>query len=218
MRPERLALFAALVTLSSACPAKVDPPPQPMVMEVPDAGPAGLARSARGNLRFKGPERLTGDFAAALGLRPEEVCSELGKYPCLSVHNVALGGVDPYGPGLYEPSGVTAVTTPLVVERIAWSACSQRVDKDLVASANAVVFRGLPMTGQKLTNADGPEVTAIIGELTHRALAREPYTNEVATYVKLAKDIEATGTAEPAREWMLSVCFAVLSSTESVFY
>lgn len=215
MRPERLVVFAALVAWSSGCPGKVEPLPQPMVMDVPDSG---LARSARGNLRFKGPERLTGGFATALSIRPDEVCSEVGRYPCVAVHNVALGGVDPYGPGLYEPSGVTAVTTPLVVERIAWSACAQRVDKDLVAGPNAVVFRGLPMTGPKLTNPDGPEVTAIIGELTRRVLAREPYTNEVAAYVKLAKDIEATGTVEPARSWMQAVCFAVLSSNESVFY
>jgi hypothetical protein len=209
-------LFGALVALATACPAKVDPLPPPVVMETPDAG--SIAHAPRGSLRFKGPERLNGDVAAALGLMPDEVCSELGKFGCATVHNVVLGGVDPYGLGLYEASGVTAVTTPLAVERLVWSACSQRVDKDLVAPANAVVFRGLSMSGPKLANADGPEVAAVIGELTRRGLAREPYANEVARYVKLAKDIEGTGSAEPARDWMLGVCFAVLSSAESVFY
>jgi len=219
VRPERLSLFAALLVLSSACPGKIiEPPPPPVVvMETPDAG--SLSRSARGNLRFKGPERLTTDFSAALGLRPEQVCTELGQYQCATlVHNVALGGVDPYGPGLYEPSGVTAVTTSLVVDRIAWSACTKRVDLDLVSPANAVVFRGLTMTGPKLTNAEGPEVTTAIGELTHRVLQRDPYANEIARYQKLAKDIEATGNDEPGRAWMQAVCFAVLSSAESVFY
>ncbi len=218
MRPERLSLFAALLLLSSACPGKIiEPPPPVVVMETPDAG--SLARSARGNLRFKGPERLTADFSAALGLRPEDVCTELGRYQCATlVHNVALGGVDPYGPGLYEPSGVTAVTTSLVVDRIAWSACTKRVDLDLVAPGNAVVFRGLSLTGPRLTNAEGPEVTTAIGALTQRALQRDPYANEVARYVKLARDIEATGNAEPGRAWMQAVCFAVLSSAESVFY
>ena len=37
-------------------------------------------------------------------------------------------------------------------------------------------------------------------------------------YVKLARDLEATGTPEPARAFMQSLCFSVLSSTESVFY
>lgn len=218
MRPERLSLFAALLAVSSACPGKIiEPPPPVVVMETPDAGT--LARSARGNLRFKGPERLTADFSAALGLRADEVCTELGQYQCTTfVHNVALGGVDPYGPGLFEASGVTAVTTPLVVDRIAWSACTKRVDLDLVAPANAVVFRGLTMSGAKLANAEGPEVTQAIGELTHRALQRDPYANEIARYVKLAKDIEATGNVEPGRAWMQAVCFAVMSSAESVFY
>ena len=30
--------------------------------------------------------------------------------------------------------------------------------------------------------------------------------------------IETTGNAEPAKSWMQSVCFAILSSTESIFY
>lgn len=216
MRLERSTLFLCALVVSACPPAKVDPPPPPMVMEQPDAG--GLARSVTGNLHFKGPERLNTDFAAALELQPEEVCKELGQYACVGVHNLALGGVDPYGPGVYEASPVTAVTTPLVVERLAWGACAQRVDKDLVAPSRAVVFRGVPMTGPKLTNADGPEVVAVIGEMVRRGLAREPYENEVTRYVQLAKDLEASGTAEPAREWMRSLCFAVLSSTESVFY
>ncbi len=215
MRPELSTVVVALL-LSACPPAKVDPPPPPVVMEQPDAG--GLARSVTGNLRFKGPERLNADFAAALELQPADVCKELGQYACVGVHNLAMGGVDPYGPGVYEPSPVTAVTTPLVVERLAWGACAQRVDKDLVAPSSAVVFRGLPMTGPRLTKPDGAEVVAIIGEMTRRGLLREPYENEVTRYVQLAKDLDGSGTAEPARAWMVSLCFAVLSSSESVFY
>jgi hypothetical protein len=218
VRPERLVAFAALLALATGCPGRIiEPPPPPVVVDTPDAG--SLARSARGNLRFKGPERLQADFAAALELAPTEVCSELGQYQCATlVHNVALGGVDPYGPGLYEPSGVTAVTTPLVVDRLAWSACTKRVDLDLATPANAAVFRGVPMANGKLTNPDGQEVSNLVVDLTRRALSRDPYANEVARYVKLARELEAAGSAEPARVWMQSVCFAVLSSTESVFY
>lgn len=218
MRPERLVLLAATLALGVGCPGKITEPSQPvMVMELPDAG--SLARSARGNLRFKGPERLTNDFSNALGLNADEVCTELGQYQCAGlVHTVALGGVDPFGRGLYEPSGVTAVTTPLVVDRMAFSACTRRVDKDLATPGAALIFKGLPQTGAKLANVDGPELTTAIGELTHRALQRDPYTNEVARYLQLAKDIEASGNAEPARAWMQAVCFAVLSSAESVFY
>jgi hypothetical protein len=58
----------------------------------------------------------------------------------------------------------------------------------------------------------------VVGELTRRALVRDPYAPELTRYVQLAKDIEATGSAEPARAWLQAVCFAILSSTESVFY
>lgn len=218
MRPERLLVFAAVVALGAACPARMMEPPPPVVviMETPDAG--GVATSARGNLRFKGPERLTNDFAAALSIPVTDLCAELGQYPCAAVHTIALGGVDPYGKGLYETPGITAVTTPLVVDRVAWSACAKRVELDLVSPSSAVLFRSVPMTGPKLTNPEGGEVAAVIGLLTQRALQRDAYANEVARYVKLAKDIEASGNAEPARAWMQSVCFAVLSSAESVFY
>lgn len=217
MRPERLLVLTSLLAMATGCPGRIiEPPVPPIVVDTPDAG--SLARSARGNLRFKGPERLQADFAAALELLPADVCTELGQYQCATfVHNVALGGVDPYGPGLYESSGITAVTTPLVIDRLAWSACTKRVDLDLATPANAQVFRGVPLANGKLTNPEGQEVSSLIVDLTRRGLARDPYANEVARYVKLAKDLEAT-SAQPARAWMQSVCFAILSSAESVFY
>lgn len=181
--------------------------------------PANVASSARGNLRFKGPERLGSDIAAALELSPEAVCTELGLYQCTSmVHNVALGGVDPYGTGLYEASGITSLTTPLVVERVVLSACLKRVEADLTDPSAAVVFGGIPVSDGKLANPDGAEVRGAIVQLTQRALQRDPYENEVARLVQLAKDIEATGTAEPARAFMQASCYAILSLPEAVFY
>lgn len=211
-------LFVTVLALGigPSCADKVTAPPDPELLE-PPSGP--VARSARGNLRFKGPERINQDFAAALELRPDAVCLELGQYSCTGlVHNVALGGVDPYGPGLYESSGVTASTTPLAVERVAWAACTQRVDTDLATPAASVIFREVPLTGKKLASPDGAEVRGVIGLLTQRVLLRNPYRNEVERYVRLAKDIEFTGNTEPARAWMQAVCFAILTSTESVFY
>lgn len=211
MRPDRLVLLASLGLVLGACPG--DAPPT--VMDPPTAP---VAR-ARGNLRFKGPERLQNDLAAALELPQDAVCAELGLYPCASfVHNVALGGVDPYGAGLYERSGATAVTTPLVVERIAWSACTRRVEADLEKPAAAVVFRGVPLQGGKLADPGGEAVRGAVAQLTQRALQRDPYTIEVARYAQLARDIEAAGQADPGRAWMQAVCFAVFSSAEAVFY
>ena len=206
----------SIAVLCLACNDGTEVPPNPDPVE-PPSGP--VARSARGNLRFKGPERINADFAAALDLHAESVCTELGLYPCTSmVHNVALGGVDPYGPGLYESSGVTASTTPLVIDRIAWAACTLRVHSDLGTPAAATIFKDIPQVGKKLANPDGVEVRGLITLLTQRALLRNPYRNEVERYIELAKAIEATGNAEPAKSWMQSVCFAILSSTESIFY
>ena len=92
------------------------------------------------------------------------------------------------------------------------------MDTDLAAPATAVIFRGVPLAGKKLASPDGPEVRGVIGLLTQRALLRNPYRNEVERYVRLATDIESTGNAEPARAFMQAVCFAILTSTESVFY
>lgn len=207
MRHKYLLVVASLGWLAASCTTEDSYlPPQ-------------LATSSRGNLRFKGPERLNTDIATALELPPDVVCTELGMYQCTSaVHNVALGGVEPYGTGLYEPSGVTSSTTPLVVERVAWSACTQRVTTDYADLGAAVIFRGIQLNAGKLASPDGPEVRAAITQLVQRVLLREPTDSEVARFVKLAKDIEATGNAEPARAFMQAVCFAVVSSAEAVFY
>ena len=212
----RLNKLLPLSALCLACNGGAEAPPEPVPVDPPSGQ---VARSARSNLRFKGPERINADFAAALELRPESVCSELGQYPCTSVvHNVALGGVDPYGPGLYESSGVTASTTPLVIDRIAWAACTLRVNTDLGTPTAAVIFKDIPQAGKKLANPDGAEVRGLVTQLTQRALLRNPYSNELERYVQLAKDIEATGNSEPAKSWMQSVCFAILSSAESILY
>jgi len=101
VRHNYLLLLSGLLGLAASCSSNEEAYLPPL-----------LSNSARGNLRFKGPERLNSDVAAALELPPDAVCTELGMYQCTSaVHNVALGGVDPYGTGLYEPSGVTASTT-----------------------------------------------------------------------------------------------------------
>src|SRR5262245_47874324 len=96
-----------------------------------EGGPDSALVSNKANVRFKGAERLRNAVAQALSLDPGEVCNELGKYSCAdAVHTVALGGVDPYGAGLYEPFPDTAASTPLVVERLVLSACVLRAKRD----------------------------------------------------------------------------------------
>jgi hypothetical protein len=179
-----------------------------------------VAPSSRNNLRFKNPEQLTAHFAAALSLPPEQVCNELGQYPCTSsVHTVALGGVEPYGLGFYEPLPFTGVTTPIAVDRVALAACGQRVTLDVTTPSAAVIFGGIKLDPQgRLASREGAPVKNAITALYQRALLRDPTEAEVGTLVQLATDIESTGSVTPGRDWMKAACFAVLSSAESVFF
>nr|WP_225937425.1 hypothetical protein [Myxococcus sp. RHSTA-1-4] len=171
-------------------------------------------------MRFKGPERLTLDFAAALSLPPDQVCNELGQYPCTTfVHNVTLGGVDPYGNGLYEPLPATGVTTPIAVDRVALAACARRVGLDAAAPSSAVIFRGITLDGQgRLASRDGQPVRDAITALYQRGLLRDATETEVGAWVRLSVDVEAAGSPSPGRDWMTAVCFGILSSAESVFF
>ncbi len=228
MRPDFLRVFL----LSSACVLSACPSPSPSGPDAgtppvdsgtPDSGtpdPTEVPRSSRNNLRFKGPERLTLDFAVALSLPPEQVCNELGQYPCTTaVHTVALGGVDPYGLGFYEPLPHTGATTPIAVDRVALAACIRRVTLDVSSPSEAVIFGGIGLDAQgRLTNREGEPVKNAITSLYQRALLRDPTQNEVGTLVQLAADIEASGSPAPGQDWMKSACFAVLSSAESVFF
>ncbi len=183
-------------------------------------GDGGFARSAKASVRFKGPERLGADLAASLGLAPSAVCNEFGQYSCTAVvHVVALGGVDPYGHSVYEPATVTGSTTPLVVDRVVLSACIARVKADLETPASALVFKNVALGADgQIQNPDGAEVRAAVTELAQRAWLRDPSEAEVAAFVQLARDVEATGTAEPGKAFMQAACLAAFSSAEALFY
>ena len=224
MRPDFLRVFL----LSSACVLSACPSPSP---SGPDAGtppPADsgtgstgeVAPSSRNHLRFKNPEQLTAHISAALSLPPEQVCNELGQYPCTTyVHTVALGGVEPYGVGLYEPLTTTGVTTPIVIDRLALAACVRRVSLDVTTPAEAILFKGIEIDARgRLANRDGAPVRDALTSLYQRALLRDPTEAEVGTLSQLSTQVESTGSQTPGRDWMVASCFAVLSSAESVFF
>jgi hypothetical protein len=181
---------------------------------------AGLSKSTKAILRFKGPERISNDFAAALGLPANVLCNELGLYSCTSaVHTLALGGVDPYGNGVYEPASLTGVTAPLVVDRIALSACTLRTNLDAATPAQAQIFKGIFLTtAGKISDLNAASIRGAIEELYKRVLLRLPSEVEVARLKQLAVEIEATPSQTPGIDWMKTACFTVLSSTESILY
>ncbi len=186
---------------------------------IEDGGSASdFGISAKGVVRFKRSERLTVDFGNALGLPYDVLCKELGLYSCsLFVHPLALGGVDPYVSGLYEPLPFTGVTSPIVVDRVALAGCSQRVKADLATPATAVIFKGVTVVDGKVDASSAAAKTAI-DTLYKRAIQRAPTESEVAHLVQLNADIVVSGKPEPGKAWLTLSCFAVLTSVESLFY
>jgi len=180
---------------------------------------AGFPLSKKANLKFKGNERIRNDFARALGLDPKDVCKELGAFSCTHlVHQVALGGVEPYFLGLNEPLPFTTVTTPIATERVALAACGNRVDRDLADTDSALIYVGLDIDASgSLTNSNDPAMAAAVDTLYKRALQREPTDNEVSELTGFYAAVEAK-SARPARDWAVLSCFAVMTTMEQLFY
>ena len=182
-------------------------------------GGSSFAASAKANVRFKRNVRMTIDYAVALSLPLDQVCKELGLYQCTTaVHPLALGGVDPYGIGLYEPLPFTGLASPIVADRVALSACTLRVQGDLAAPSSAVIFKGLTPDAMGKINIDAPEVRTAIETLYKRAVLRLPTDTEVGHLQQLYRDIDATGKPGPATQWMQLSCFAVMTTVEALFY
>ena len=184
---------------------------------VDDPQDPDLAKSAKANVRFKRNLRIRNDFAQALSLDPAEVCTELGQYSCTDfVHQISLGGVEPYVLGLNEPTDDTTTTTPIAVERVALFACTERVKRDF--SGTAEIFVDLPMADGRLLDPDAEEVGAAVDTLYKQALLRPATPAEIAHHRQLYADIAADGGPDAARDWAILSCFSVLTSMESLFY
>ena len=182
-------------------------------------GGPSFAASAKGQVRFKRNERLTADMAKSLGIPFASVCNELGLYPCTTtVHHLSLGGVDAYNIGVYEPLAFTGLTSPIVVDRVALSACTQRVTADLATPSTALIFKAITLDATGKLNVDSAEVKTAL-DLLYKQVVLRPVTDaEVGHLKKLYADIVATNKPQPGKMWMTLSCFAVLTSVESVFY
>lgn len=182
-------------------------------------GNGEIAQSSKGVVRFKRNVRMTVDFAQSLGLTTAEVCNELGQYPCTTlVHALNLGGVDPYGSGLFEPLPFTGITSPIVADRVALAACTTRVTRDQTAPLFGLIYKFAPDAAGKIANLEGSDVNLALDTLYQRTLLRDPTTQEKAHLKQLYRDIEATGKPDPAKAWMILSCFTVTTSVEFLFY
>ena len=175
--------------------------------------------ATRANLRFKGAARLREDFARILRLPTDALCSEIGRYDCIDdIHQVSLGGVEPYRSNIFVPFPGIAVGAPLAVERVAISACGERVRRDFDSPETAVFFGGLPLEGAALTTVDSPAVDSALTRLYHEALLREPTQSDLTVLKGLYADTVAEGGETPARTWAQLACFAVLTTTEALLF
>lgn len=198
----------------------------------PDAGPVEdtgiqineFPESGKANVRYKRNERLRNDFAAALGIQATELCLELGLYSCTDlVHQISLGGVEPYRLGIHEALPFTTVTTPIAVERVALAACEKRVRRDLFGgdpqSQGPLIYANLEIGADgRLANLEGGGVTRSIETLYKRVHQRMPLEREVLHLRQLYRDLEADGAPDPARDWAVLSCFSVLTTMEALFY
>jgi hypothetical protein len=189
-----------------------DPPTDPD----PEANEPPTSPSPR--IRFKGPKRLNLELARILDFDEEEVCTELGEFDCFLVHNVALGGADPFGVALYSPAETSSATTPLAVERVVLAGCIERAVRDLATPSSAVIFKDLEVADGKLDPAHA-SVEKAIDELYKRAMQRHATETEVAHLRGFYTEMEASGeSSAPAQDWASLSCFTVLTTLETLFY
>ena len=179
--------------------------------------PALPATSPKALVKLKTALRFRADVSRSLQIPELEVCRELGFLDCAGLHQVVMGEADPYLSALYEPVPATSATSPLAYERVAVSACAQRVDADL-SSAAPLLFKGLDVSGGAVADPNGPAMAESIRELYRRTLSREASDHEVATLTGAYASIAAADPTTPARSWALASCVAVTTSLENVFY
>lgn len=209
-RRSRIPLRLSLLLLIASCGGSDTPPADP----IPEAAPSSNPR-----IKFKGDQRLRNDISRALALEPDELCNELGKYSCIDdVHAVVLGGVKPYSQAIYAPLSRPALTSPVTAERVAMSACIERVDRDLIGD-ETVIFGSMDVDADgRLRDVDAPELALIIDTLYQRVLQRNPWPHEVEHLRGLYRDIEASGAESPARDWAVLACSMTMTTVEQLFY
>lgn len=176
-----------------------------------------VAASRRPNLQWKRAAAFENDLANALSLPKDGLCSELGKVSCVhGVHLAPLGSHDPFETGLLEPSGEPLATTPTVVDRIVLSACSARLmlDQD-VPRSEAKLFGAIDLA-QPAPPPSAAETQQLVGLLYQRLLARDADPQEIAAVSALAVDEQ--GQAVAARDFALTACFVIGTTTEALFF
>lgn len=220
MKAPAMALVAALLLVGCTLvetPPEVDNGPATVIppeVEEPVVH-TGSEPSVKADLRLKRWRQLSLDLQGALVLTADQVCKETGLYECTDLHVVPLGGVS-VDNGLFDPVDAVSVTTGLAIERVVMQACFNRLQLDrerVAAGGEALVFTGLDLAGQEVA----PEAAeALVTDLYHRLLARDPEPEELAAVVALHAGVVEDGGGNA--EWAVMSCFALATTTEALMY
>lgn len=166
-----------------------------------------VAPAIADTLRWSRNEVFLRGVAQALELPVDEMCVELGQRSCAKLHQLALGGNNPFDDGLYQPVSNTLPITTTVVDRVLLASCVTRADLD--AAGTPVVFTELELA----TPSSAPDSAAARKQAD---LLIQRFHGRVATEVELDALAELA-TDATAREFAITSCFAVGSTTESLF-
>lgn len=188
-------------------------PSEPVDMgAAPDGvSPTEPLASLRPRVRRKRGAVWGSELARGLELPRADLCLELGRYDCITeVHNLALGGVDPYSGSIYTPLAMPPVTAPIAVERVALAACAQRAKQDIGRGRDAAIFKELDTPTQVHREAMSRRLVTAL-------LARHPSDADLDDLAGLWESLEGDDPTK-AQEWATLACFAVATSTEMLFY
>lgn len=179
--------------------------------------PEEPAASSKPRVRAKNGRRFAQQLSAGLELSEDELCSELGLFDCVEeAHLVVMGGVDAAGLGVAVPLPVAPVTAPIAYDRVALSACFERVDRDFESPGDAAIFGALTESDVSQEAREG-----VVSELYLRLLHREATDFERETLCEFFTDTIVPHTPdsqEAHQQWAGLSCFAVATSVESLFY
>lgn len=202
-------LGSAVIAMAWACSESVSTDP------TPDAGPA----ETRAPLRMKKYDQLEAELTRILDLEPGQLCREVDGPPCASeVHRLVLGGADALHANVYDPDPEPGPTTPLAWDRVVLATCRNRVQADLKTEGRAGLFRAVSVDDAGRIDPNSPAVQLALETLARRAWLRDLTDAERTALTDAYAEFESDGRPDPAVRWGASVCAAVLSSREFVFY
>jgi len=173
-----------------------------------------VAGTEKFNLNWKRVAAIEADLSTALSLTPETLCNELNLYSCTKeVHLAELGGHDPFESGNYSPLSNSSLTSPVSLDRIVLTACTNKVNAEISGTKTVFKFLNLAKYTGSIATADFRNQ---INELYHRFMLRDPSAVEISNLEQL-KTNEA-GSEISNIDFAVLACYVIGTNVENIFY